>query len=476
MCKNTGYDGMSKKLSNLETRNLLLLVLSYACLMSSITIIVGTSSVIVISLENEGDDYTNITPLAFALFMFGTAFISIGTTKIFMHGRKIGFIVGNICGITGAILGGIALYTQSLTLLFISYVPLGASNGIGNYLRFAAVEVVPTHFQALAVTLVLSGGVISAFMGPEAAQATDVILQGIPFMNIFILLGFFNLVMAALACFAKFPSTPKMEEEKASNITAIEPEVDLERKEVANEPTFFSKILSRNFWIPALLATFSWGLMTMPMCITRVAMQNVGYTPRESLTVIEVHFLGMFIPGFVAGKIIKRKGTIFTLLLSFLSFIIGLIFNIICQGKEDGTVITWMLGLFFVGAAWNLGFASATILVTQVYADCVRLKPKIQACNDFTMFAISGAMIVSTGYIYKPPGLGYISDDKLYGWKVVNYVTLGYVGIFGGIIILLHQTLKRKMTLSKSVASNEERIDIVENGKYEKKKIIHEES
>ena len=151
----------SKQLTKTESRNLTLLVFAFACLMSATTLIVGTSQVVVISIGNEIDkDYTDLAPISLAAFILGTAIISLITTShIFKHGRQVGFLVGNVFGILGAMLGALSIWTQSISLLIISYIPLGAANGIGNYVRFAAVEVVPpvAHFQALAVTLVLSG-------------------------------------------------------------------------------------------------------------------------------------------------------------------------------------------------------------------------------------------------------------------------------------------------------------------------------
>ena len=460
-------ESVQNSLSSFEKKNLTLLVLSYAFLMSCLSLIVGTSSVEVESLGKGDIDYTSIAPVAFALFMFGTAFISIATTYIFRYGRKIGFLIGNMFGITGAILGAISIHTQSMPLLMFSYIPLGASNGIGNYVRFAAVEVVPSEFHALAVTLVLSGGVISAFAGPEAAQGTKFIFASEKFLNIFVMLAVFNLIMATLVSLVKFPPQHKKETDSTSPAAVISSN-DVESEHEANKKdvTFLSLFRSRGFWIPALIATLSWGIMTMPMSISRVAMEDVGYSPRQSLSVIEAHFLGMFSPGFISGKIIKKNGYIVSLIIAVTSFVIGLIFNLVSRSKEEGTIATWMLGLFFIGAAWNFGFASGTVLLTRVYANSPDLKPKIQACNDFLMFAVSGTMIVSTGYIYKPRGVGY-GGGKLFGWRVVNYVALGYVGILSLVVLFGYiSKRKEKIQLEATNTGKQDDIEMVETGEF----------
>jgi len=444
-------DGIEKYVkptfSKNEKKNLALLVLCYAFLTSSLSLIVGTSSVEVKYLEKDTNTHSNnIAPLAYALFMIGTSFISLVTIPIFKCGRKVGFIIGNVFGIIGAILGAVAVQTQSIPLLLFSYIPLGAANGIGNYLRFAAIEVVPSEFEALAVTLVLSGGVISAFVGPEAAQDTKFIFAKEPFLNIFVMLASFNLIMGILVCFVDFP-TPVSSETKENRDDETIPE---EVKD--NETSFKSIIMSRSFWIPAMIASFSWGIMTMPMSITRVAMEDAEYTARNSLTVIELHFLGMFLPGFISGKVIQRKGYVFTLIIALFAFILGLVLNLISRPKEIGTIATWILGLFLMGAGWNFGFASSTVWLTHSYDKNPNLKDKIQASNDFIMFAVTGIMIISTGYIYDPDGRTYVGN-VLHGWQIVNYVTLGYVVVLACFVVFgyVSQKIESKKLEEKDV-------------------------
>ena len=440
-----------------DFNNLILLVFAYACLMSSTTLVVGTCAVVILSFD-ENKDYTNIAPMTLASFSIGTAFISLVTTSfVFKNGRKMGFLIGSCLGMTGAFLGAISIWKKSVPLLMCSYVPLGAANGIGNYIRFAAVEVVPKGSEALAVTLVLCGGVISAFVGPEAAQATKYLFGDYYlYLGIYLMIAIFNICMAALVSLTTFPEENKHTKEESTSSTgniSRNKETDesldaVKIKETNLDSSYGSMIMSREFWVPAILSALFWGIMFMPMSIVRIAMRDAGYTSRQSLTVIEIHFVGMFGPGFFSGKMIKRFGSMLTIWFAFILFIFGLIFNIFSQTLESGgNMYMFAIGLFLLGAGWNFGFPASTLLLTKVYASDMKMKSKIQSSHDFIMFVLAGIIVVTAGYIYDSQNQNTNSGcDELCGWKGVNFATLGYTLILLCIIIFeyLSQYNERK--------------------------------
>jgi len=411
------------RLSRRQVVNLASLVLAYACVICSTTLVVGTSAVVVLSVGGTSQS----SPFALGMFFMGSACISLFTLRIFQH-RTIGFMVGVSLGILGALLGAIAVVVSSSILVILASMPLGAANGIGFYLRFAAVEVVPIQHKSLAVTLVLTGGVIAAFVGPETAQVTrDLFGNDLLYLGTYMMIGVFNLLNACFILVVKFPPTLHNdidEDSKESSSRSINTEESLDEK-----VTLKSLILTSSFLVPCAMATASWCIMAMPMSIVRVAMAQVGFTSRQSLTTIELHFLGMYGPGFVTGKIINRFGAYMTSLLSILCFLLATIINLLSDTSENGSLATWILGLCLVGLGWNLGFSSATVLLTRVYAAHFKFKARVQAINDFVMFLVSGGTTFSTGYIYNAGG------GMMDGWRTVNYVVLGMIGVISVIIV-----------------------------------------
>ena len=136
-----------------------------------ISTVVGTSNVVIISIGGD----TRITSLPLGAYFMGPSLIScVITAPLFRRAgrKKKGFLTGNAFGLVATVLGAVSLLVKSPALNTTSTFFFGAANGIGFFLRFAAVENVPTDWAGKAVALVISGGVLGAFAGPETAQAT----------------------------------------------------------------------------------------------------------------------------------------------------------------------------------------------------------------------------------------------------------------------------------------------------------------
>src|SRR5690554_1039409 len=100
-------------------------------------------------------------------------------------GRKLGFFVGNLVGVAGALLALWALSVSSFWLFCVSTALLGMAIGVGQQYRFAAVEASPADKSAQAIGLVMGGGVLAAFLGPNLAVWAKDIFVGQPFMGPF---------------------------------------------------------------------------------------------------------------------------------------------------------------------------------------------------------------------------------------------------------------------------------------------------
>ena len=117
------------------------------------------------------------------LSQLGCALVSAPSATLFrVLGRIGGFLCGAVAGMLGGVLGLVAL-RQALppVVFFVACALVGVAQGLGQFYRFAALEVCPTR-KPLAVTLVLSGGVIAAFAGPQLALFTRHItpFRGVP--------------------------------------------------------------------------------------------------------------------------------------------------------------------------------------------------------------------------------------------------------------------------------------------------------
>lgn len=384
-------------LSSSKSRDLLRLAFGYTCAFSCVTLAVGAMPLVFTS--TGGSD--SASPLTLAFFFLGSSIISLVTSSTFLKfGRRIGFMIGNSLGILGGLLGVLAVYFQLPALVVVASFPLGMSNGIGLYIRYAAMELVPVEEKAFAMTLVLSGGCISAFLGPESGELTrDVFGDDYTYLGLYLCIIAFNIVGALSVSFVSFPPMKQME-------------ADVEGG--TGQPKSMNAVLKETpFLGPTLIAALSWTLMLVPMSIARVAMKEVGFGSRESLLTLELHFLSMYSPGFFSGRMIGRIGAYHSSALAIFLLLTGMFINLLV---DDNTSVTWIIGLLFLGSGWNIGFSSATVLLAKTYADNPSYASYVQAVNDFIMFGMTGCAVVSAGFIYTAGGEG------ISGWQLLNIV------------------------------------------------------
>ena len=120
------------------------------------------------------------------------------------------------------------------------------------------------------------------------------------YMGIFLMTGIFYVANMIFIALVAFPDTePKRTDRDA---------VAFEHKAVLSFQGLGRMLSSRGFLIPMLVASVAWAAMGMPMSLVRVVMGQLGLSATQSLRVIELHFLGMYFPGFFTGSLIKRFG------------------------------------------------------------------------------------------------------------------------------------------------------------------------
>ncbi len=71
--------------------------------------------------------------------------------------------------------------------------------------------------------------------------------------------------------------------------------------EIARQPVFIVAVIA---------AALGYGVMNLLMAATPIAMQRCGLPFSEAALVLEWHVLGMFVPSFFTGHLIKRFGAL----------------------------------------------------------------------------------------------------------------------------------------------------------------------
>ncbi len=341
--------------------------------------LLGTGNVLLIAMAALIGQ--SLAPTA-ALITFPLAlqFVGLMTATIpaslIMHklGRRKGFYLGNVLGIAGALLCALALFQENFTGFCAGSFLLGIGIGFGTLYRFAAVDSCPTEQKGKAISYVMLGGVLAAFLGPALAVESKDWITGHPFTGSFLGVVGLNIIAFLLLTQAEFPDTASSD----NKTLAARPIADIIR-----QPIFILAVVS---------ATIGYVVMNLLMSATPLAMNRHGFSFEDSAWVIQWHVLGMFLPSFITPKLMRRFGPVVLIQTGSL-FIIGCI----AINFHGQSMWHFWSALVLLGLGWNFMFICATHIVTGAYRP--HEKAKSQAANEFILFSMVTLSALSSGWL-----------------------------------------------------------------------------
>ncbi len=306
-------------------------------------------------------------------------------------GRRRGFIHGSLFAIVGAIICAIAVSLKSFWGVCLGTFFIGCYNATGALYRFAAADAVPGANKARAISLVLAGGIIGAILGPESSKLSKDWLS-VTYAGTYLSLVAFALVAIVIQSRLQLPAIAKETIDKPVRPLAV----------IARQPKFIVAVMS---------AAFGYGVMNLLMVATPLAMSFCGHPFKEGVFVLEWHVVGMFLPSFFTGDLIKRFGALRII-------IVGVLLNFAAVGINlSGVTVThFWFGLVVLGVGWNFMFIGGTALLTETYEP--HEKTRVQGFNDMLIFATMAVSSSSAGFLVNARG-----------WEMVNYTALPFIGV-----------------------------------------------
>ena len=304
-----------------------------------------------------------------------------GPFSIFMgqFGRRTGFT----CGATLAILGGItcawALYIGSFIALCLGHMALGAALACYQYFRFAAAEVAPEKWQPVAISLMLTSGLIAAFLGPQVFIWAKDYFPLVPLAGAY-------MAISGLSLLGLIPLT-------FVRITAAAPASSIKRPTLSS----FAILQQPHVLLAVGAGAVSQGIMVFLMAPTPLAMINCGFSEALAGDVIRWHVVSMFAPSFFTGFIIKRYGALPVVKLGLLLLIHSA--GIAATGLSKTHFYT---ALILLGVGWNFGFIGSTSLLASTVS--AENRPVAQGVNDTVIALASTLCAFAAGAIVTGPG------------------------------------------------------------------------
>jgi len=301
------------------------------------------------------------------------------------YGRRAGFWISVLAAAVASALCARALFVGSFALFMTGSLLLGVYQGTQGFIRFAATDTASDAFKPKAISWVLAGGLLSAFLGPEIEHATSAALPTVPYAGAYLAMIVLNVIGAIGLTFLDIPTPPR-----AAKAT----DTGRPLGEIARQPAFVVAVLS---------AMVGFSAMSLVMTSTPLAMVAHGLSHGHATDVVRWHIIAMFAPSFFTGSVIVRLGRLPVIVAGLL--LLGLCGAIAVAGVE---LHHFYLALIALGLGWNFSYIGATSLLATTHTRAEQAK--VQGLNDFLVLGFVAIGSFASGALL-----------DAFGWTAVQY-------------------------------------------------------
>jgi MFS family permease len=292
-------------------------------------------------------------------------------------GRRRTFQLGLLVAMLASGLCAWAAITSNFVLLVAATLLAGYYNANASLYRFAATELVAPGLKEKAISWVLAGGILGALVGPNlAVAARDSLPQ--PFAGAYLALVGIALLALLLMARIDFPA-----------IVSADPAAPAGRplRQIVRQPVFI---------VATAACALGYGVMNLLMAATPIAMSQCSHPFSAAALVLEWHVVGMYLPSFFTGNLIKRVGALPVM-------VAGLALNVVCVliALSGVDLMHFMVALITLGVGWNFLFIGGTTLATQAYRPEERTTAQaaVDVCvySTMTLTSFGSGALVTTG-------------------------------------------------------------------------------
>ena len=334
----------------------------------------------------------SLATLPMSISVVGIAVGAVIAAKVMsLIGRKYGFILSSINNFLISILAAYSIMDQNFILFCFSNFFLGVGMAFTHQYRFAAAESVEKSMSSKAISIILFGGIISAFLGPSLANYSKDLVSENLYVGSYLALAILTFVPAILFLF--YSSNTKVD-------TSLE----------YSGRSYLELFLQPRFLQAITASAFGYAIMTFLMTATPISMhvmENMSLS--KTSVVIQFHVAAMFLPSLLTGYLIKKFGHSNIIYVGILLYSITLLASIFEQSFYN-----YMFALIFLGLGWNFLFISGTSLLVLTYEE--QEKFKAQGLNDFVVYSVHAIGSLSAGIFI-----------TLTNWKIMNLICIPFM-------------------------------------------------
>lgn len=382
-------------------RNVTLLALCQGYAQTSVTVIISVSALAALTIIED----KSLATLPHAFMWMATAIAATPASMLMRKlGRRAGFGIGAIFGYAGCLLCAVGLDFANFWVFIAGTSCMGAFNAFNQYLRFAAAETATEAFRPKAISLVIGGGIIAAFVGGTMAGQTSLLL--VPqFLATYLILAVTPLLLAITIQFVRMPEPDAPVRQPGEKVSTGRPLL-----EIMKQPAFI---------VAATGTSVAWAGMILMMAATPLSMHHWGLVDDVPF-VIQWHMFAMFAPSFIAGSLIARFGYQKVVMLGFVLFAGG-----IAAGLMGLSVTHFFVTNIMIGAGWNFMLIGSTALLVTCHTEAE--KGKVQGANDTIAYILSAISSFFAGYL-----------QIEFGWDAVMIAIIPQVLLVGVAVWWMH--------------------------------------
>jgi MFS family permease len=362
-------------------RNILLLAIAQALYSCCVITVFATAGLVGLALAPS----PGLATLPVTSFVIGAMLTTIPISMLMQrYGRPLLFKIGALISLAGAAVAMVAIFNKDFALFCFATAMLGVFQATAGFYRFAAAEASDADTKSIAISWVLTGGVVAAIAGTIISSSMAEFFVGASFAGSYLAVIFLAALNFAVVFLMRLPR-PTL-------------------AETAGPQRSWPELLRQPRMIVAMAsAMIGYALMNLMMTAAPVAMIGCGFTQKDASWVIQWHVLAMFVPSFFTGQLIRKFGVE---RITFLGMVVLIAAGLV--GLLGLAFVHFAVALILLGLGWNFAFIGGTTMLTDCYRPSER--GKVQAANDFGISALMAVASLSSGSLLAN-----------FGWNAVSY-------------------------------------------------------
>ncbi len=369
-------------------KNLFILTLSQIFSFTAAPVTVFLSGII----GSQISPIKSLATLPMSISVVGIAIGAIIASKVMdLYGRKRGFIGASLINSLVSILAAYSILYQNFTFFCFANFFLGIGMAFTHQYRFAAAESVEKNKAPKAISIILFGGIISAFLGPSLANYSKNLISENLYVGSYVALALLTFIPTILFLFYenKFKSASNLNYRGRSYL------------ELISQPRFIQAVTA---------SAFGYAIMTFLMTATPISMHVIeDMSLSKTSIVIQFHVASMFLPSLITGYLIKKYGHSNIIYAGVFLYTLTIFTSVFEQN-----FFNYMIALIFLGLGWNFLFISGTSLLVLTYKE--EEKYKAQGLNDFVVYSVHAIGSLSAGIFI-----------TLTNWKIMNILCIPFM-------------------------------------------------